>query len=131
MFLPRFSGDDNPESWIFRAELYFTYLGFDANDWLPLPSFYLEGEALAWFNSLFCNKLFLDWTHFKVKFAQRFRQQANSEVSGRLANSSQVRFDGVNFIPKVSQSAMVSPLPSPGRVPKSPTSALAYNTGSS
>ncbi|KAH0641657.1 hypothetical protein KY290_035143 [Solanum tuberosum] len=131
MFLPRFSGDDNPESWIFRAELYFTYLGFDANDWLPLPSFYLEGEALAWFNSLFCNKLFLDWTHFKVKFAQRFRQQANSEVSGRLANSSQVRFDGVNFIPKVSQSAMVSPLPAPTRVPKSPTSALADNTGSS
>ncbi|KAH0690182.1 hypothetical protein KY289_017540 [Solanum tuberosum] len=107
MFLPRFSGDDNPESWIFRAELYFTYLGFDANDWIPLPSFYLEGEALAWFNSIFCNKLFLDWTHFKV------------------------RFDGVNFIPKVSQSAMVSPLPAPARVPKSPTSALADNTGSS
>ncbi|KAH0653494.1 hypothetical protein KY289_031172 [Solanum tuberosum] len=109
MFLPRFSGDGNLGSWIFQAELYFTYLGFDANDWLPLPSFYLEGEALAWFNSLFCNKLFLDWTHFKDKFAQRFRQQTNNDVLGLV----------------------VSPLPALDRVLKSSTSVLAFNTGSS
>ncbi|KAK4733149.1 hypothetical protein R3W88_007410 [Solanum pinnatisectum] len=99
MFLPRFSGDGNPESWIFQVEFRIPWLRW--NDWLPLPSFYLEGEALA------------------------------CEVSGRLANSSQVHFDGVNFVPIVSQSAAVSPLPAPGRVPKSHTSALAYNTESS
>ncbi|WMV38991.1 hypothetical protein MTR67_032376 [Solanum verrucosum] len=131
MFLPRFSGDGNLGSWIFQAELYFTYLGFDANDWLPLPSFYLEGEALAWFNSLFCNKLFLDWTHFKDKFAQRFRQQTNNDVLGRLAKSSQVHFDYVNFVPTISQSVVVSPLPTLDRVLKSSTSVLAFNTGSS
>ncbi|WMV19224.1 hypothetical protein MTR67_012609 [Solanum verrucosum] len=43
MFLPRFSGNDNydPKNWIFRAELYFTYLGF-FKEWLPLPLFYLD-----------------------------------------------------------------------------------------
>ncbi|KAH0756950.1 hypothetical protein KY290_020443 [Solanum tuberosum] len=133
MFLPRFSGndDDNPTSWIFRAELYFTYLGFDEKHWLPLPSFYLDGEALTWFNWLFRNKLFLDWKHFKDRFAQRFQQQTNRDVLGRLSNSSQVHFDSVNSVPIVSQSAVVPPFPAPSHFPKSSPSASAYDTGSS
>ncbi|WMV33854.1 hypothetical protein MTR67_027239 [Solanum verrucosum] len=107
MVLPRFNGDGNPESWIFRAELYFTYIGFNENDWLPLPSFYLDGEALAWFSSLFCNKLFLDWKHFKGKFVQRFRQQTNNDVVRRLANSLHVHFDCTNSVPIVSQSVVL------------------------
>ncbi|WMV26462.1 hypothetical protein MTR67_019847 [Solanum verrucosum] len=55
-----------PRELDFSGRVVFTYLGFDENDWLPLPSFYLDGEALAWFNSLFCNMLILDWKHFKV-----------------------------------------------------------------
>ncbi|KAH0683629.1 hypothetical protein KY290_022248 [Solanum tuberosum] len=132
MFLPRFSGDDdNPTSWIFRAELYFTYLGFDEKHWLPLPSFYLDGEALTWFNWLFRNKLFLDWKHFKDRFAQRFQQQTNRDVLGCLSNSSQVHFDSVNSIPIVSQSAVVPPFPAPRHFPKSSPSASAYDTESS
>ncbi|WMV60146.1 hypothetical protein MTR67_053531 [Solanum verrucosum] len=133
MFLPRFSGndDDNPTSWIFRAELYFTYLGFDEKHWLPLPSFYLDGEALTWFNWLFHNKLFLDWKHFKDRFAQRFQQQTNRDVLGCLSNSSQVHFDSVNSVPIVSQSAVVPPFPTPSHFPKSSPSASAYDTGSS
>ncbi|KAH0662082.1 hypothetical protein KY284_027013 [Solanum tuberosum] len=70
-------------------ELYFTYLGFDEKDWLPLSSFYFDGEALSWFDWLFRNKLLVDWNHFKDAFTQRFQQQANINVLGRLANSSQ------------------------------------------
>ncbi|KAH0748686.1 hypothetical protein KY290_027918 [Solanum tuberosum] len=109
MVLPRFNGDDNLEIWIFRAELYFTYIGFDENDWLPLPSFYLDGEALAWFSSLFCNKLFLDWKHFKGKFVQRFRQQTNNDVVRRLANSLHVHFDCAKSVPIVSQLVVLPP----------------------
>ncbi|KAH0660388.1 hypothetical protein KY289_029136 [Solanum tuberosum] len=130
-FLPRFSGTGNPESWIFQAELYFTYLGFDANDWLPLPSFYLEDEALAWFNSLFRNKLFFNWNHFKDAFAQRFQQQTNINVLGRLANSSQVHSDYVNSVPIVSQFVVVSSFPASSHFSKSSALASTCNAESS
>ncbi|KAH0683319.1 hypothetical protein KY290_021909 [Solanum tuberosum] len=47
--LDRFSGNTDPEDWIYRAEWYFTFLGFCEEQWLPLPSFYLDGEDLEWF----------------------------------------------------------------------------------
>ncbi|KAH0671293.1 hypothetical protein KY285_023968 [Solanum tuberosum] len=89
VILDRFYGTGSPEGWLYRAEQYFTFLGFDEEYWLPLPSFYLDGEALTWFNWLFHNKLFFYWKHFKDIFSQRFRQQTNREVLGRLDNSLQ------------------------------------------
>ncbi|WMV52473.1 hypothetical protein MTR67_045858 [Solanum verrucosum] len=65
--LDRFTSTGNPDDWIFRAEQYFTYLGFPENDWLPLPFFYLNGEALDWFRWMYRNKQFWDWKHFKEK----------------------------------------------------------------
>ncbi|KAH0658833.1 hypothetical protein KY285_027378 [Solanum tuberosum] len=70
--LDRFSGDADPEDWIYRAERYFTFLGFSEEHWLPLPSFYLDGEALEWFHWMFRNKQFFDWNHFKKKLSLRF-----------------------------------------------------------
>uniref|UniRef100_M1CQU0 Uncharacterized protein n=2 Tax=Solanum tuberosum TaxID=4113 RepID=M1CQU0_SOLTU len=133
MFLPRFSGNDNDNSknWIFRAELYFTYLGFDEMDWLPLPSFYFDGEDLCWFDWLFRNKLFFDWNHFKDAFTQRFQQQTNIKVLGRLANSSQVHYDSVNSVQIISQSVVVSPFPVSSHFSKSSAIASTYNTGNS
>ncbi|KAG5625220.1 hypothetical protein H5410_010438, partial [Solanum commersonii] len=40
--LDRFSGNTDPEDWTYRAEQYFTFLGFCEEQWLPLPSFYLD-----------------------------------------------------------------------------------------
>ncbi|OIT40405.1 calcium-dependent protein kinase 29 [Nicotiana attenuata] len=91
MFLSRFSSDGNPDSWIFRAELYFTYLGFCKKDWLPLPSFYLEGDALAWFNWLFHNNQLYDWNHFKEKFLLHFHKHTFTD-SSRMAVTSQVDY---------------------------------------
>ncbi|KAH0696243.1 hypothetical protein KY290_013598 [Solanum tuberosum] len=65
--LDRFSGNTDPEDWIYRAERYFTFLGFCEEQWLPLHSFYLDGEALEWFRWMFRNKQFFDWNHFKKK----------------------------------------------------------------
>ncbi|KAH0679823.1 hypothetical protein KY284_020908 [Solanum tuberosum] len=114
-----------PRELDFSGRVVFTYLGFDENDWLPLPSFYLDGEALAWFNSLFCNMLFLDWKHFKGKFAQRFRQQTNNDVVRRLANSLHVHFDCANSVPIVSQSVVLPP----SHFPASSALDFAYDTG--
>ncbi|OIT07320.1 hypothetical protein A4A49_00152 [Nicotiana attenuata] len=108
MFLPRFSGDDNPESWIFRAELYFTYLGFSKKDWLPLPSFYLEGDALAWFNWLFRNNQFYDWNHFKEKFLLHFQKRAFSDAA-RMANTSRSCVNYLSCATVVPPATYVSP----------------------
>ncbi|OIT35541.1 hypothetical protein A4A49_10504 [Nicotiana attenuata] len=127
--LVRFCGSGNPESWLFRAEQYFTYLGFAEKDWLPLPFFYLDGEALHWFSWLFRNNQFFDWTHFKTKFAQHFRQQTATYSLRCFTGSSQVSFDYINIVPIVSQSAMVSPFPAPSLFPKTSTFEAAYETG--
>ncbi|KAH0678157.1 hypothetical protein KY284_019242 [Solanum tuberosum] len=79
--LDRFSGAGNPEDWINRAERYFTFLGFSEEYWLPLPSLYLDGEALEWFRWLFRNKHFFDWNHFKEKLALRFQKGTYTESS--------------------------------------------------
>ncbi|KAG5626061.1 hypothetical protein H5410_011279 [Solanum commersonii] len=80
--LYRFSGTDSLADRISRAERYFTLLGFSEEHWLPLPSLYLDGEALKWFRWMFRNKQFFDWTHFKEKLALRFpkRTYAKSPV---------------------------------------------------
>ncbi|KAH0754155.1 hypothetical protein KY290_024425 [Solanum tuberosum] len=85
--LDRFNGNTDPEDWISRAERYFNFLGFSEEHWLPLPSFYFDGEALEWFRWMFRNKQFFDWNHFKKKLALRFwkRPDAKSlEVDAQL-----------------------------------------------
>ncbi|KAH0689456.1 hypothetical protein KY289_016814 [Solanum tuberosum] len=76
VILDQFNGIGNPEGWLYQVELYFAFLGFTEEYWVPLPSFYLKGEALRWFNWLFHNKQFFDWMHFKEKLIQRFSHQA-------------------------------------------------------
>lgn len=71
--LDRFSGGNEPEGWILRAEQYFNYLGSPQKDWLPLPCFYLDGEALTWFTWLH-NKQFFDWKHVMEKLLMQFPQ---------------------------------------------------------
>ncbi|OIT33808.1 hypothetical protein A4A49_28310 [Nicotiana attenuata] len=129
--LDRFSSSDNPESWHFRAERYFNYLGFAKTYWLPLPSFYLDGEALNWFNCLFRNKQFFDWTHFKAKFAHHFRQQTAIYSVRRFVGSSYVSFDYIDTVPTVSQSTMVSPFPVSSLFPKTSAFETAYETENS
>ncbi|KAG5627904.1 hypothetical protein H5410_013122 [Solanum commersonii] len=65
VILDQLCGTGSPEGWLYRAEQCFTFLGFDEEYWLPLHSFYLDGEALTWFNWLFRNKLLFNWKHFK------------------------------------------------------------------
>ncbi|KAH0753930.1 hypothetical protein KY290_024200 [Solanum tuberosum] len=89
VILDRFSGTSNPEGWLYRAERYFAFLGFAEEYWLPLPSFYLEGEALTWFNWLFRNKQFFDLMHFKEKFIQHFSHQTKTSFAFRSAYETQ------------------------------------------
>ncbi|PHU20616.1 hypothetical protein BC332_11767 [Capsicum chinense] len=64
MVLDLFNGTDNLEDWISRAERYFTFLGFLEEHWLPLPSYYIDGDALEWFRWMFRNNQLFNWKHF-------------------------------------------------------------------
>ncbi|WMV14361.1 hypothetical protein MTR67_007746, partial [Solanum verrucosum] len=72
----------NSEDWIYRAERYFTILGFSEEYWLPLPSLYLNGEALEWFRWLFHNNQFFYWNHFKEKIALCFQKGTYTKSYG-------------------------------------------------
>ncbi|KAH0684636.1 hypothetical protein KY289_022388 [Solanum tuberosum] len=66
--LDRFSGGNDPEGWILWAEQYFTCLGFSQKDWLPLPYFYLDGEALTWFTWLHPSVSLVDTSRFYMDY---------------------------------------------------------------
>ncbi|KAH0721583.1 hypothetical protein KY285_005206 [Solanum tuberosum] len=76
MVLDRFSGG-NPTGWIFRAELYFTYLGFSEKEWLPLAHLYLDVAAYDWFQWLYHNNQFFNCKHFTKKLALHFANDFN------------------------------------------------------
>ncbi|OIT39150.1 calcium-dependent protein kinase 29 [Nicotiana attenuata] len=67
----RFSGED-PELWISQAERYFEF-------------YYLEGEALEWFQWLLRNKQLTDWDHFVAKVRIHFHKQHLESAEGHMA----------------------------------------------
>ncbi|KAH0725733.1 hypothetical protein KY284_001598 [Solanum tuberosum] len=58
------------------------------------------------------------------------QQQTNINGLGRLANSSKVYYDHINYVPIVSQSVVMSPFPASSHFSKSSVIASTYNTGS-
>ncbi|KAH0669093.1 hypothetical protein KY289_023586 [Solanum tuberosum] len=76
--LGRFRGE-NPEAWIFQVERYFDFYGIAKTHKLTLASFYLNGEALEWYQWLFCNKQLAGWDHFVDKLLIRFRSRTRDK----------------------------------------------------
>nr|XP_009775377.1 PREDICTED: uncharacterized protein LOC104225304 [Nicotiana sylvestris] len=108
VILDKFS-NGNPETWVYRVERYFKFLGFSEEDWLPLPYFYLEGEALAWFDWLHRNKQFYDWNHFKEKLFLCFRKWTFADSNRSVADSSLAYHHYVSYATLCSSKAQVSP----------------------
>jgi hypothetical protein len=49
---PQFNGEEDPTSWVYRAEQFFRFQGTSEEDKAALASFHLEGEAQLWFQIL-------------------------------------------------------------------------------
>ena len=45
---PRFKGDD-PASWVYKANQYFSFYQTPLNERLLMASFHMDGDALVWF----------------------------------------------------------------------------------
>ncbi|XP_060195167.1 uncharacterized protein LOC132624400 [Lycium barbarum] len=87
--LGRFLGD-NPEAWVFQAARYFEFYGIAPDQQLSISSFYLDGDALAWYRWLFRNKQLSDWPAFSEKLISRFKKRYLEEPEGRLAKLQQL-----------------------------------------
>ncbi|OIT33638.1 hypothetical protein A4A49_05838, partial [Nicotiana attenuata] len=82
--MSRFSGE-NPLGWVLQAEKYFTFYNISSEHKLSWASFYLDGEALKWYNWLFQNKQLAGWDHFVDKLFIRFRGRNRDAPDRRSA----------------------------------------------
>ncbi|KAH0698080.1 hypothetical protein KY289_015562 [Solanum tuberosum] len=59
---------------------------------LNVASFYLDGEALKWYQWLFRNNQLIDWPHFADKVRIQFKQKGFESTGGRFSNLEQVTY---------------------------------------
>jgi hypothetical protein len=69
---PRFNGEEDPTSWVCRAEQFFRFQGTHEEDKAALASFHLEGEAQLWFQILLHEGREIGWPEFKEGVFARF-----------------------------------------------------------
>ena len=62
---PRFDGNDDPTIWICKVEKYFILHEIVEYDKVTLASFYLEEDALLWFQALEQELLYVTWEDLK------------------------------------------------------------------
>ncbi|KAH0716999.1 hypothetical protein KY290_013560 [Solanum tuberosum] len=82
----------NPEAWIVQAEHYFDFYKIEEDQKLNVASFYLDGEALKWYQWLFRNNQLIDWLHFADKVRIRFKQKEYESTEGRFTNLGQLPY---------------------------------------
>jgi hypothetical protein len=69
--VPKFDGSD-AMGWIFKASQFFDYHQTPKEDRLTVASFYMEGQALSWFQWLHSNNLITTWPGFLQALETRF-----------------------------------------------------------
>jgi hypothetical protein len=81
--VPRFSGTD-PHGWIFKITPFFTYHNTPEKERITVASFYLDGEALAWYQWLYTNGEIASWAQFLQALEFRFAPTAYDDLRGKL-----------------------------------------------
>jgi hypothetical protein len=86
--IPRFDGTD-PLGWIFKITQFFDYHLTPDDQRLRIASFYMEGEALTWFQWMYQNGQLLTWTTFLHALKVRFAPSQYADPKGALFKLSQ------------------------------------------
>ncbi|XP_062173762.1 uncharacterized protein LOC133879249 [Alnus glutinosa] len=90
--LPTFDGED-PSNWVYKANQYFEFYQVPENRKVKVASFYLQGDALVWFQDGEDNGLFPYWDVFVRELQTRFGPSAYDdpmEAMMRLKQSTTV-----------------------------------------
>ena len=80
---PLFSGID-PDSWIFRAERYFSMGNFSNAERAVAAGVCMEGNALSWFQWEAERRPIHSWTELKRRLLERFRDTQHGTLHQRL-----------------------------------------------
>lgn len=86
--IPRFNGT-NPLRWIFKITQFFEFHRTPEKQRLCIASFYMEGEALAWFQWMYFNNQILSWQAFLHSLETRFAPSIYEDPIGALFKLSQ------------------------------------------
>jgi hypothetical protein len=81
--IPRFNGSD-AMGWIFKINQFFDYHHTPEDQRLRIASFYMEGEALNWFQWLYSNGQLLTWLMFLQALESRFAPSLYEDPKGAL-----------------------------------------------
>ncbi|XP_058725452.1 uncharacterized protein LOC131596726 [Vicia villosa] len=81
--IPRFNGTD-PLGWIFKINQFFDYHMTPEDQRLRIASFYMEGEALGWFQWMHSNNMLLSWSAFLQAIESRFAPSLYKDPKGAL-----------------------------------------------
>jgi hypothetical protein len=114
---PQFNGEEDPTSWVCRAEQFFRFQGTHEEDKAALASFHLEGEAQLWFQILLWEGREIGWPEFKegvfarfgpIQFYDPFGELTNLQQEGSIRDY-QAQFESLlSKIGNLSQSQQVS-----------------------
>ncbi|GAU51718.1 hypothetical protein TSUD_415230, partial [Trifolium subterraneum] len=86
--IPRFDGTD-PLGWIFKITQFFDYHSTPEDQRLRIASFYMDGEALTWFQWMHQNGQLMTWTTFLHALETRFAPSQYEDPKGALFKLSQ------------------------------------------
>ncbi|OMP08442.1 Retroviral aspartyl protease [Corchorus olitorius] len=77
--LTHFDGNHAP-AWLFQVEQYFAFYGIQPNQRILVPSYFMTGEALNWFQWMHCHRLLSDWDSF-ARAVEEFEILSNRVTS--------------------------------------------------
>jgi hypothetical protein len=86
--IPHFNGTD-PLGWIFKINQFFDYHLTSDEQRLRIASFYMEGDALPWFQWMHQNGQLLTWPSFLHALEARFAPSQYEDPKGALCKLSQ------------------------------------------
>jgi hypothetical protein len=87
--IPRFNGTD-VVGWIFKINQFFDYHHTPEDQRLRIASFYMEAEALGWFQWMHANGQLLNWALFLQSLESRFAPSLYEDPKGALFKLCQV-----------------------------------------
>jgi len=77
--IPKFDGS-NPLGWLFKINQFFEFHHTPDDQRIKMASFYMEGEALTWYQWMHSNGQLISWPIFIQSLELRFAPQIGSWV---------------------------------------------------
>ncbi|KAK3035596.1 hypothetical protein RJ639_033188 [Escallonia herrerae] len=86
---PKFNGDEDPTSWVCRADQFFDFHQTPDEEKVPLASFNLEGDAQVWYQLIKEEQGVISWPTFKEELHVRYGPTQFQDFFGDLTKLQQ------------------------------------------